>query len=138
WYGDLGIPAASFASCDSGYSGFPLTFVTARPIGSPLTWLYVGDSSKMRKFSASFVVVGVPQAVQIGLPLSVGGAGWFKPTGGSRSTGPLTGTYYYRYQLEDINTGALSQPGPPTGTPNASFTTGTAILSSQKITFNTP
>jgi len=42
-----------FSLIDSGYSGDPLTFVTAHPPISADSWLYIGDRTKMRKVRAS-------------------------------------------------------------------------------------
>lgn len=38
---------------DSGYSGHPLTTVQFRPDTSPQSWLYIGDSLKMRKINVA-------------------------------------------------------------------------------------
>ena len=58
--------ATSFASIDSGYSGDPLTFVTAQPPQSPRPWLYIADSNKFRKFTTD----GDPFDVGIAQPSS--------------------------------------------------------------------
>ncbi len=44
----IGAPP-TFSNADSGYSGNPLSFVQYQPDQSPSPWIYVGDSSRMRK-----------------------------------------------------------------------------------------
>lgn len=51
------------AQIDTGYSGDPLTFVTARPPQSGEPWMVLADRSRMRKFSRTSV--GLP----LGLPV---------------------------------------------------------------------
>jgi hypothetical protein len=58
YYGVSGV----LASADSGYSGHPLALVPHRPPLSGEPWMYVGDSSRMRKIKGD----GTDQ--QIGLP----------------------------------------------------------------------
>lgn len=48
--GDLNGP---FPSVDSGYSGSPLSWVSATPPQAPQPWLYVADPNRMRKFDAN-------------------------------------------------------------------------------------
>lgn len=59
-----GTPTANtYASIDSGYSGDPLTAVTAAPFQSPRPWLYIADADRMRKVNTSLDVlpIGLPQ-----------------------------------------------------------------------------
>jgi hypothetical protein len=46
----------SVTSCDSGYSGDPLAMIPYRPEQSEHSWLYLGDSSRMRKVNVSGTV----------------------------------------------------------------------------------
>lgn len=43
----------TYPQIDTGYSGNPLTLVTAAPIRSPSPWVYVGDSTRQRKFDVN-------------------------------------------------------------------------------------
>lgn len=64
---------------DSGYSGNPLTFAVATPPQSPQPWLYVVDSSRMRKMTiaATPVPIGIappvlePEVTLDALPFNV-------------------------------------------------------------------
>lgn len=48
-----GPAAGAFPLLDTGYSGNPLSTLVAEPSGSPQPWLYVADSSRMRKFNVN-------------------------------------------------------------------------------------
>jgi hypothetical protein len=48
-----GPTAGPFPMVDTGYSGHPLSFLAVEPTGSPQPWLYVADSSRMRKFNVN-------------------------------------------------------------------------------------
>ncbi|MCE5254335.1 MAG: hypothetical protein LLG45_09060 [Actinomycetia bacterium] len=109
WTGPLTNPA-TFQQADTGFSGNPLSMVAMNPDGAPTPWLYVADSLKMRKYSATFLtgVGGTPIPHTIGLaPPTV------KPSvAAAAGAGALTGTYYYRYRYRHPATGAKSNPGP--------------------------
>lgn len=53
----------SFASKDTGYSGNPLAMVPFRPHQATASWMFLGDSSRMRKINSSGTVH------QIGMPM---------------------------------------------------------------------
>lgn len=48
-----GPTAGPFPLLDTGYSGNPLSCLPIEPSGSPQPWLYVADSSRMRKFNVN-------------------------------------------------------------------------------------
>lgn len=48
-----GPAAGAFPLLDTGYSGNPLSTLVVEPSGSPQPWLYVADSSRMRKFNVN-------------------------------------------------------------------------------------
>lgn len=48
-----GPTAGPFPVLDAGYSGNPLSCLAIEPSGSPQPWLYVADSSRMRKFNVN-------------------------------------------------------------------------------------
>lgn len=47
---------STYANIDTGYSGNPLTLNAAAPVQSPNPWMYVADSSRMRKFNTDATV----------------------------------------------------------------------------------
>lgn len=62
--GDPGLNE-SYAEIDTGYSGDPLTGLTASPVNSPRPWLYLADSDRMRKVNTSLTdyPIGIPTPV---------------------------------------------------------------------------
>jgi hypothetical protein len=112
WTGPLTVPA-TFQQADTGFSGNPLSMVGMSPDGSPTPWLYVADSAKMRKYSATYLTGpgGTPIPHAIGIPVPTD-----KPSvAAAAGAGALTGTYYYRYRVRHPATGAKSNPGPVHG-----------------------
>ena len=97
---------------EGGFSGNPLSMVPFRPEGSPVSWLYVADSAKMRKVSASSVSAGIPIPYQIGIPQIN-----FAPQVLGLPAGDLTGDYSWLFVLRHAITGSQSSPGPATYTP---------------------
>src|ERR1035437_7404062 len=61
WIGQVQSMPSPFILIDTGYSGNPLGFVPYRPPQSPESWLYISDSSQMRKVRADGLVY--PQGV---------------------------------------------------------------------------
>lgn len=58
------IPSSgTYAAVDTGYSGDPLTALTAAPFASTRPYLYVADADRMRKFDSNLAVFpwGLPQ-----------------------------------------------------------------------------
>lgn len=118
WWLLVGTPPQTATLVDTGFSGFPMAMLAAAPVGAPVPWLYVYDSAKQAKYSPRYLAAGLPAPYQIGLPIPyVAGTGWISPSGIALVAGPLTGDYFYRYQLRHTATGVISQPGPPTGNP---------------------
>lgn len=65
----------TYSAIDTGFSGEPLSMVPWRPEQSPLPYMYVGDSNKLRKYTEAGVVknVGVappavPPSAELGVP----------------------------------------------------------------------
>lgn len=114
FWGDITTPAA-FSQVDSGFSGNPLSLIGFAPGQNPAPFLYVGDSNKMRKYNASYLIAGLPAAYYIGVPMSaVYAAGAPVPT---LSAGDITGNgYFWRWVLRHTPSGAQSTPSPSTYT----------------------
>lgn len=47
------VGSGAYPEIDSGYSGNPLSFITATPPQSPQPWLYVADTDRIRKTNAN-------------------------------------------------------------------------------------
>lgn len=62
WYG----VGAALASTDTGYSGYPLSFIPFEPDQAPEPWMYAGDSAKMSKTNIS----GTTYSIGIAPPIS--------------------------------------------------------------------
>src|SRR4030095_1687868 len=45
------VTAPTLPATDTGFSGDPLTFVTAQPVGTPQPWVYVADRERQRKLN---------------------------------------------------------------------------------------
>jgi hypothetical protein len=60
---DLGYGQAAFTDIDTGYSGNPLALVPWQPLNSPTSFMYIGDSLRMRKINASgsLHTIGLPE-----------------------------------------------------------------------------
>lgn len=140
YWADLVFPSA-FNFIDAGFSGNPLSFIAFSPEANPTPFLYIYDSLKMEKVSASYKVSPtVPQIYPIGVPQSaVYAATAPVPT---IAAGDVTGgPYYWRWQLRHATTGAVSIPGPPT---QGTFVAGPptsyigVFLTAEKATFADP
>ncbi len=69
----LGFGQATFSDIDSGYSGNPLALVPWKPKDSPKPFMYIGDSSRMRKIAVSGAVDNIgyaPPTVAPGVTLT--------------------------------------------------------------------
>jgi hypothetical protein len=94
--------ADAYAEVDDGYSGDPLSGVTAMPVRSPQPWLYISDRDRTRKINADEDVrsiglpppAGAPSArlaeVKSTFLQSIDSGTWvpFGGTAGAVSTGP--------------------------------------------------
>ena len=123
-------------------SGNPQSIVVASPVGSPVPWMYVYDLGRQAKFSMRHLFAAMdPFAFQIGLPLlwdvGAGNMKWFVPGTCTLAGGPLTGTYYYRYQVRDPYTGVICQPQPSSGYP-ASILGAASIFGHVTLTADQP
>lgn len=56
-----------YPQVDTGYSGSPLSTLSIQPFSSPQPWLYVADSSRMRKFNVN----GLNYPIGIASPITV-------------------------------------------------------------------
>ncbi len=111
WAGGA-IPPGFFTILDTGYSGFPMTFVVAGSDFSPRPWTFLGDFSKTRKISSA----GTDFHMGVAPPNFAPTAAILAPL----PTGPDIGTtnlpYVYRFRARcdtQVNTGAVSNLGPP-------------------------
>jgi hypothetical protein len=125
-------------------SGLPMSMIVASPVGAPVPWMYVYDSTLQRKFSTRYGALN-PYAFPIGLSMLWSAHGylqWFIPQPTSINAGSLTGLYYYRYQVRDPYTGVVGQAEPPSGYPASALGSasifGHLTLSSQQVTFTPP
>lgn len=64
----------TYPQIDTGYSGNPLSFVTAAPVGAPNPYVYVGDSSRMRKFDVNGHLYPIGIAAPLAAPSGVVGS----------------------------------------------------------------
>jgi len=111
----------NFAQIVTGFSGNPLSYVISQSDFNPRPWAMIYDSNQMRKVSSASLL---PRGYGIAPPN-------FAPTaaiGNSDSNGPDVGTNLtgYVYCLvaradPEVNTGAISNPGPAIRTVNALF-----------------
>lgn len=69
-------PFSTLTERDTGYSGNPLSIVPTRPSSSPEPWMYIGDSSKMRKIN----VAGTDYPIGIAPPNTAAAAALGIPT----------------------------------------------------------
>ncbi len=67
----LGSINGPFPQVDTGYSGDPLSFVSATPPQSPQPWLFVADEDRMRKLDANGNIFQFGIAAPTGEPTSV-------------------------------------------------------------------
>jgi hypothetical protein len=59
---------AAYPQIDTGYSGNPLTFTVAAPVQSPQPWMYVTDTSRMRKINTSGTIYPIGVAAPVNPP----------------------------------------------------------------------
>jgi hypothetical protein len=105
----------NFLLSDTGYSGKPLSFVTASSQFSPRPWVFVGDFNKTHKISSAN---GSSASLTMGIAPPN-----FAPTiaiGSANPDGPDIGAtgvpYVYRFRARadsKTNTGCVSNVGPP-------------------------
>ena len=69
-----GLPGANPALIDSGYSGNPLSAVALEPVGTVQPYLYVVDSSRMRKLNVNGAVLPIGIQAPLGAPTTLLGA----------------------------------------------------------------
>jgi hypothetical protein len=62
---------STYPQIDTGYSANPLTLVTAAPIQSPSPWVYVGDSTRQRKFDVNSHLTPIGIAPPVASPTTV-------------------------------------------------------------------
>lgn len=112
---DSGTPTF-YQSLEAGFSGHPLSMCVARSDFSPRPFCVVGDTEKMRKVlsSAQIYQLGIAPPNFTPINVTVLGSPGDAPDGPQVAAGGQP--YLYRFVARaagDINTGAVSYPGPP-------------------------
>jgi hypothetical protein len=96
---------ATLTSIDSGYSGYPLSFVVMNQDIAQFPYTYVGDANKMAKVDVNSTVLNVGIREPPNPPAAA--------LGGSGLINVGTGTpYVYAYVWANSQTGAISNPSP--------------------------
>lgn len=127
WQDGLALSAVTLGLVSGSWSGDPQSHIVHTPVGSPVPFTYVFDSTKQRKYAPEYQTTpGTPDEFNIGIPSAYV---QYSPAPSGGGAGNLDGEYYWRYVLRDKFRGIVSAPGPASKP---------LTVTAQSVSFTTP